>query len=201
MDQIKIGKFIKLTRNERNMTQRELADALSISDKTVSKWETGGGLPEVSLMLPLCDVLNISVNELLSGERLDQRQYYIKAEQNIMDLIREKQESKKKIIISVIVAFIAMVAMFALIFVGAYVKMHVALRITLFVAAGVIFALGIGVACVLDRDAGSFECPECGERFVPDMKAYTLGMHTLTKRYLKCPKCGKYHYCKHRLTK
>ncbi len=201
MDQIKIGKFIKLTRNERNMTQRELADALSISDKTVSKWETGGGLPEVSLMLPLCDVLNISVNELLSGERLDQRQYYIKAEQNIMDLIREKQESKKKIIISVIVAFIAMVAMFALIFVGAYVKMHVALRITLFVAAGVIFALGIGVACVLDRDAGSFECPECGERFVPDMKAYTFGMHTLTRRYLKCPKCGKYHYCKHRLTK
>lgn len=70
MDQIKIGKFIKLTRNERNMTQRELADALSISDKTVSKWETGGGLPEVSLMLPLCDVLNISVNELLSVKDL-----------------------------------------------------------------------------------------------------------------------------------
>ena len=70
MDQIKIGKFIADTRKERNITQRQLADALHISDKTVSKWERGKGLPKVSLMLPLCEELGISVNDLLTGERV-----------------------------------------------------------------------------------------------------------------------------------
>ena len=71
MDQIKIGKFIASMRKARSMTQRQLADELGISDKTVSKWECGNGMPEVALMLPLCDALHINVNELLSGERLD----------------------------------------------------------------------------------------------------------------------------------
>ncbi len=67
MDQIKVGKFIAETRKSQGLTQRQLADVLSISDKTVSKWECGKGLPEVSLMLPLCGALNITVNDLLSG--------------------------------------------------------------------------------------------------------------------------------------
>ena len=67
MDQIKIGRFIAKMRKEKPYTQRQLADMLGISDKTVSKWETGNGLPDVSLMMPLCDLLQISVNELLSG--------------------------------------------------------------------------------------------------------------------------------------
>lgn len=201
MDQIKIGKFIKLMRAERNMTQRELADALSISDKTISKWETGCGLPEVSLMLPLCDVLKISVNELLSGQRLDEKQYIKKAEENIMDLIKEKAEAKKKIVLSVLIVLMAMISAVTFVVLAGYLEMQTWLRVLLIVIAVVIVAIAIGVACVLDRDVGSFECPECGERFVPDMKSYTFGMHTITKRYLKCPKCGKYHYCKHRLTK
>ena len=71
MDQLKIGRFIQTVRKELKFTQREVAERLHISDKTVSKWETGNGLPEVSLMLPLCGMLGISVHELLSGERLD----------------------------------------------------------------------------------------------------------------------------------
>ncbi len=70
MDQVKIGRFIAETRKAQNLTQRQLADALSISDKTVSKWECGKGLPEVSLMLPLCGALRITVNDLLAGERV-----------------------------------------------------------------------------------------------------------------------------------
>ena len=62
MDQIKIGKFIAQMRKEKKLTQRNLADELCISDKTISKWECGKGLPEVSLMLPLCEILEISVN-------------------------------------------------------------------------------------------------------------------------------------------
>ena len=80
MDQIRTGRFIAQARKARNLTQRQLADALSISDKTVSKWECGKGLPEVSLMLPLCGALGITVNDLLSGERVSSTDYQRKAE-------------------------------------------------------------------------------------------------------------------------
>ena len=80
MDQVKIGKFIQALRKQKGFTQKELADKLLVSDKTVSKWETGNGLPEVSLMMPLCEILGVSVNELLSAEKLDEKQYYLKAD-------------------------------------------------------------------------------------------------------------------------
>ena len=102
MDQIKIGNFISTMRKEQGLTQRQLADKLLISDKTVSKWECGKGMPEVSLMLPLCDALGINLNELFSGEKLTDADYKKKAEENIMNLVKEKSESKKKIILSVI---------------------------------------------------------------------------------------------------
>lgn len=95
MDQIAIGNFIKALRKEKSLTQRELAEMLNISEKTVSKWETGSGLPEVSLMLPLCELLEISVNELLSGERLDANRYQEKAEENIVSIFSDKTVPKK----------------------------------------------------------------------------------------------------------
>lgn len=96
MDQIKIGRFIAQMRKERELTQCQLADDLLISDKTVSKWETGKGLPEVSLMMPLCNTLNITVNELLSGERIPDESYKKKAEEIMVDLIREKKKAKRR---------------------------------------------------------------------------------------------------------
>ena len=102
MDQVKIGKFISQMRKEKGLTQKQLGEELLISDKTVSKWETGKGLPEVSLMLPLCEKLGINVNELLTGERIPEEDYKKKAEENIMNIMREKEESIRKIIISAI---------------------------------------------------------------------------------------------------
>ena len=115
MDQIKIGKFIAEERKAKNYTQRELADKLRISDKTISKWERGNGFPEVSLLLPLCNELEITVNELLSGERLQEMDYKKKAEENMVNLVREAQESKKKIILSAIVAGLTIIAALQLI--------------------------------------------------------------------------------------
>lgn len=94
MDQIKIGAFIAALRKEQGLTQRQLAEELNISDKTVSKWECGKGLPEVSLMLPLCQRLGISVNELLSGERLEQENYEKKAEENILNLMIDNKKKE-----------------------------------------------------------------------------------------------------------
>lgn len=201
MEQVKIGKFIQEMRKEQSMTQRELAEKLNISDKTVSKWETGNGLPEVGLMLPLCELLHISVNELLSGERLDEKRYYNKAEENIMDLLKERAEAKKKIIISIIIALLAGVAGYTLIIISWVIDMPLWLSIFLTAIAVLIILVGIGVTCVLDRDAGVYECPHCGERFVPTMKEYVMSTHTPTKRKLKCPKCGKRSYCKKRLSR
>lgn len=96
MDQIKTGKFIANMRREKQLTQLQLADKLFIIDKAVSKCECGNGMPDVSLMLPLCEILEISVNELLCGERLDEKNYQVKAEENMMNFIKEKEESRKK---------------------------------------------------------------------------------------------------------
>lgn len=201
MEQVKIGKFIQEMRKAQSLTQRELAEKLNISDKTVSKWETGNGLPEVGLMLPLCEVLGISVNELLSGERLDEKQYFKKAEENIMDLLKEKAEAKKKIVLSLFIMLMAMISAVTLVVIAGYLEMQIWLRVLLIGIAVVIIAIAVGVACVLDREAGVYECPKCGERFVPTMKAYVLGAHTITRRRLKCPHCGKRSYCIRRLTR
>ena len=98
MDQIKIGAFIAALRKERNLTQKQLAEKLNISDKTVSKWECGKGLPEVSLMLPLCEELGITVNELLSGERLEKENYEGKAEENMLNLMIENKKKELSIL-------------------------------------------------------------------------------------------------------
>ena len=201
MDQVKTGQFIKACRKEKALTQREVAEKLNISEKTVSKWETGNGLPEVSLMLPLCDLLEISVNELLSGERLDQKRYFEKAEQNIMSLIQEKAEAKKKLIIAVIVALVTIAAGLTIIILADLLEMQVWLKVVLSVGGSVIILVGVGIACVLERDAGVYECKHCGERFVPTMTAYLFAPHTLTSRRMKCPKCGKKSFCKKRLSK
>lgn len=201
MDQVKIGQFIKAIRKEKNLTQREVAEKLNISEKTVSKWETGSGLPEISLMLPLCELLGISVNELLSGERLDGKLYVEKAEKNIMSLIEEKAQAKKKLILAVIIVFITMTAGLTICLIADLLDMETWRRIVLVVVGSVIIIVGIAVACVMEREAGVYECNYCGERFVPTMKAYLWGAHTPTRRRLKCPKCGKKSYCKKRLTK
>jgi DNA-binding XRE family transcriptional regulator len=200
MDQVKIGKFIAQMRKEQSLTQRQLADTIGISDKTVSEWETGNGLPEVSLMMPLCEILRINVNELLSGERLTDSDYQKKAEENMMDLIKEREESKKKIILSIIECFLTLLSGITLILLSGILEMGTWLRVLLLVIALVVIAGGIGVAVVLDMSAGTFECRKCGARFVPTPGAYIAGPHTITKRKLKCPQCGEVSYCKKRLT-
>ena len=201
MDQIKIGKFIADERKRKGYTQKQLSEKLEISDKTISKWERGNGFPEVSLLLPLCNELEITVNELLSGERVSEEDYRKKAEENMVNLVREAQESKKKIILSAIVAGLTIIAALPLIMISGMLEMENWLRVTLIIIGGVVVFGGIAVACVLDRDAGAFECPECNNRFVPDMKAYVMGPHTITKRKLVCPHCGAHKYCKKVLTK
>ena len=201
MDQIKIGKFIAEVRKSHNLTQRQLADALSISDKTVSKWECGKGLPEVSLMLPLCDTLNITVNDLLSGERVSESDYQKKAEENMMNLAKENEENKKRMALSVVCGIITIIAVCSLVVIASYIKMPTIARIGIIVLALATAAAGIGTAAVLEVKAGYYECPHCKSLFVPTTGEYVKGYHTLTKRKLKCHECGKVGMCKHRIVR
>lgn len=201
MDQILIGKFIAQERKRKGYTQKQLSEKIGISDKTVSKWERGNGFPEVSLLLPLCNELDITVNELLSGERVSEEDYRKKAEENMVNLVKEAQESKKKIILSAMVAILVIVAATPLFVLSGAIEMDTWLRVILIIIGLVVVAIGIAIACVLDRDAGAFECPECNTRFVPEMKDYIMGLHTITKRKLVCPHCGAHKYCKKVLTK
>lgn len=96
MDQIKIGKFIAEMRKEQNLTQQDLAEKLGISNKTISKWECGNGMPDYAVMESLCKTLSININELLSGERLPSQEYSKKAEENMISLIQERSENNKR---------------------------------------------------------------------------------------------------------
>ena len=201
MDQIKIGKFIAETRKKKNKTQRQLADALSISDKTVSKWECGKGLPDISLMMPLCEILQITVNDLLTGERVSEDDYQKKAEENMMNLMKENEENKKQMILSVICGVITIIAVCALVVIAAYIQMPTIARIAVIISAFLTAAIGIGAAAMLEVKAGYFECPHCKALFVPTINEYVKGTHTLTKRRLTCHECGKTSMCKHRIVR
>lgn len=151
-------------------------------------------------MMPLCDTLHISVNELLSGERLADSEYQNKAEENMMDLMMEREESKKKIILSAIVCFLTILSGVTMIVLSGALEMKTWLRVLLTLIGLIVVFGGIGVAVALDVTAGTYECPDCHTRFVPTTAAYIAGPHTITKRKLKCPDCGKISYCKKRLT-
>lgn len=195
MDQLITGKFIAQVRKEAGLTQKQLADALLISDKTVSKWECGNGLPDVSLMLPLCEILGITVNELLTGKRLTPSEYQKNAEVNIVRLIKEKEEWKFRMIIECVVIFLTLLSAITLIEIAGLLEMETKLRIVLIVIAVVIMIVGIGVAAALEMRHAVFECRHCKERFIPTNTAYIMGAHTITRRRLKCPKCGRKSWC------
>ena len=201
MDCAKVGKLIAELRKEKGLTQKNIADALGISNKTVSKWECGNGLPEVSLMLPLCEALGITVNDLLSGERVAQADYQKKAEENMMELIRENAENKKRLALSLICAAITGIAVCALIALAAFLTLPAAARIALIALALITGAAGVGAAAVLDARAGYYQCPHCKATFTPALGEYVKAYHTFTRRRLVCPACGRTGLCRRRITR
>lgn len=102
MDQIKIGQFIAEIRKKKGLTQGQVAEKLLVSDKAVSKWECGNGLPNVSLMIPLCDILEISLNELLSGECVSEEGYRERAEENIIKIIEEREKNQQRSVLTIL---------------------------------------------------------------------------------------------------
>ena len=116
MDQIKTGNYIAGLRKEKNMTQRELAERINVSDKTISKWETGKSMPDLDCIGKLCETLGVSVNEIISGESLSADDYSRKAEETIMTLMEENEKNKKgnmaMMIVGIVMLIIAIIMLF-----------------------------------------------------------------------------------------
>lgn len=192
MDQVKIGRFIAERRRAEGMTQAKLAEALGITDRAVSKWETGKSMPDSSLMLELCGLLGISVNELLSGERIEMENYNKLAEENLVELKRQEEQHVKTLLtLEWVIGFTCSASFIVLIFVASYLEMATLWRALLIAYAIAVFAVGITFAMKLEREAGYYECRKCGHRYVPEGWPFWWSMHVGRTRYLKCPHCGK----------
>ena len=203
MDQVKIEKFISDERKAKGYTQKQLSELLGISDKTISKWECGNGFPEASLLLPLCNELEITVNELLTGERISQQNYKKKAEENMVNMIREKEENKQKLLLTTMIGVISTITFVTLLLVVCFYTDVITLpiKMVLMVIAISVFGVGLYVAMWGDRKIGYFKCRNCNELFTPTFMQYNMGMHLLSTRYLKCPHCKTRTWCKKVMTK
>ena len=192
MDQIKIGKFIAACRKEQGMTQAALAEKLGISDRAVSKWETGKSMPDSGIMLELCSFLGINVNELLSGEKIMTEVYDKRAEENLLEMRRQVEEKNRQLLRTEYLIVIPVVAMgLVLILVSGLVEMSSVWRGTLIFFAVAMIVVFAFIAVGIEQKAGYYECQKCHNRHVPTYWQANLAPHIGRTRYMKCPACGK----------
>ena len=187
-----IGKFISSKRKVKNLTQAELAEKLNITDRAVSKWECGRSLPDSAIMLELCELLEISVNELLTGEELEMNTYNEQAELNLIELKKQKEESDKRLLtMEIVIGIIGSMFLFTLVFIASFLDIEAWLRILFIVLGFVVFIVTIMFAVKIEQTAGYYECKHCGHKYVPTFNQVLFAMHVNRTRYMKCPKCNK----------
>ena len=192
MDQTKIGKFIAECRKSKNLTQLQLAEKLNITDRAVSKWENGRALPDSSLMLPLCEILDITVNDLLCGELVSMNDYNKELEKNLLEAIKQKQESDKQLLkLEVVIGILSSIVFCLPIFLGALLPMEEWQRIIVVFSGFIPGIIGFCYATKIEQTAGYYECKECGHRYVPTFKSVLNAPHMGRTRYMHCPKCNK----------
>ena len=149
-------------------------------------------MPDSGIMLELCDLLKINVNELLSGERIMTETYDKRTEENLLAMKREVEEKNRQMLrAEYIMAFPAVAAGVIIILSGSLVPMPVWLRVILIVSAWVMIVAVAFAAVGIEQKAGYYECGKCHHRYVPGYRQTNLAMHIGRTRYMKCPECGK----------
>ena len=192
MDQIKIGKFIAERRKKKGLTQMQLAQELGITDRAVSKWENGKALPDASLMLQLCQILGISVTELLSGEVIAMENTNQELEKRLLDMVKEKEQRDKQLLqLEWVLGILSCIVLFVPIIIAAYLPMEDWQRIVLVFSGFIPALVGFFFAMKIEQVAGYYECKECGHKYVPTYKAMYMAPHMGRTRHMKCPECGK----------
>ena len=202
MDQIKIGKFIAKRRKLVNLTQMQLAEKLNITDRAVSKWETGKSLPDSSIMLELCEILKISVNDLLCGEIVQMENYNKELENNLLEMVQQKQKADKRLLkIEIALSIIAFLPLVTSAIIASVVPMEEWIA-SLMVGICVIPALiAAPFALKIEQKAGYYKCAKCSHRYVPKYSQVFFAMHVNRTRYMRCPKCNKFSWQKKVISK
>ncbi len=202
MNQIKIGRFIAERRRKVNLTQMQLAEKLGITDKAISKWERGIAMPDTSIMLELCDILCISVNELLSGEKINMENNNQKNEQLLLDMAKELEEKNKTVWSSMwAIMIVSMTALIAGIFIAAFLIPEGVWQLVTILGVCVAFLIPCFYALKLEVSVGAYKCKNCGYEIVPTYKEVMMALHRGFTRHLMCPKCNKRTWCKKVLKK
>ena len=197
MNQIKIGRFIAECRKKANLTQMQLAEKLGITDKAISKWERGIAMPDTSIMLELCDILCISVNELLSGEKINMENNNQKNEQLLLDMAKELEKKNKTIWNAMwIIMTVSILGLIGGLTIIAFFMPEGPWMLVAIISLCVVFLIPCFYALKLEVSVGAYKCKNCGYEIVPTYNQALNAMHMGTTRYLKCPNCGKRTWCK-----
>ena len=196
MDQIKIGKFITECRKKKNLTQAQLAENLNITDRAISKWETGKSMPDFDIMLKLCEILEISVNELLCGEMINMEQKEEQLNELIFQMAKNEERYHKRLRHSAyVIIATSMVALVCLITLISLLIPECGFQYFMIIVAIILFIIPCIIAFKFKVETGYYECKNCQHMFVPNYKEIALLMQTPSRRLLKCPECGKWTWC------
>ena len=197
MNQLKIGKFIAECRKKKGLTQMQLSEKLGITDKAISKWERGIAMPDSSIMLLLCGILGITVNELLSGEKISMENESQTNEQLLLDISKELEQRNKVIWTSMwVILLSSMIALITGLALVAFFMPEGVWQILTIIGICIVFLIPCFYAFKLEVSIGAYKCKNCGHEIVPTYMQALNAMHIGTTRYLKCPKCNKRTYCK-----
>lgn len=192
MNQVKIGKFIAECRKTKKLTQAQLAEKLNITDRAISKWETGNGMPDSSIMLDLCSELGITVNELLCGEMIEMKEYNNKSEELLLKMTQEKEKRDKEFLnMEIFIGILVSIILISCVFVASFVNIPNWSRIGLIIIGLIPFIIGVGYAIKIEQVAGYYECRNCHFKYIPTYKSVFFSMHSGRTRYMKCSKCGE----------
>ncbi len=192
MDYIKIGEFITSERKAKNLTQAKLAEKLFVSEKTLSKWENGNGVPDTDTLPKLCEIFNVTINELLNGERLPEEEYKSNAENNLLELQKIKEDYAKLLLkFEVVVGLVSSIFLLSLVSITSLLDMPGWLKIVIIAASTVLFLIICLVLIKIEQVAGYYECKHCKHKHTPTYLQANFAPHIGRTKYLKCPNCGK----------
>ena len=192
MDQIKIGKFIAECRKKAGMTQMQLAEKLGVTDRAVSKWETGKSLPDAAIMLDLCAMLHITVNDLLTGEVVSMEDQNKMMEKNLIDAVAAKEAADRRMLtFEWVIGGLSLIIILVPAIVAKFLPIEEWKQVLIAFSGFIPAFIGFCFALRIEQIAGYYECEHCKHRYVPKFGATLVAPHMGRTRHMKCPKCNK----------
>lgn len=202
MNQMKIGRFIAECRKKNNLSQMQLAERLGITDRAISKWEHGKSMPDSSIMLDLCKELNITVNDLLNGEIVTMDNYNRALENNLLEMIKQKEQADKRLLtIEIVMGIVCIIPLLAAVVMVSAIPLEEWLQTIIVIVSIIPLLVATPFALKIEQKAGYYVCKECEHRYIPKYDNVFLAMNIGRTRYMRCPKCNKKSWMKKVLSK